>query len=84
MVQYRVEVKDIKSLHQRIVEIDGTIKRFSIRSKLSESTLFRILKVGRLSYYAASQLADELNVDFKELFTVVNFKEKQKGDMTNE
>lgn len=72
MVQFRVQVRDIKSLHQRIVESDGTIKRFSIRSKLSESTLFRILKVGRLSYYAAHQLAKELNAEFTDLFTVEN------------
>jgi AraC-like DNA-binding protein len=75
VVTYRVQVKDPRYLHSLIIEKYGSIKQLSIDSKMSESTLHRILKSGRLSYYAASRLGQMLDANFTDLFEIINVKE---------
>lgn len=75
MVTYRVQVKNPRYLHSLIIAKYGTLKKFSLDTTMSESTIHRILKSGRLSYYAANRLGQILNVNFSEVFEIVNVKE---------
>ena len=75
MVTYRVQVKNPTNLHALILEKYGTIKKFCIDTKMSESTLHRILKTRRLSYYAASRLGQALDANFIDLFEIINVKD---------
>jgi hypothetical protein len=75
MVTYRVQVKDPRYLHSLIIAKYGTLKKFSLDTQMSESTIHRILKSGRLSYYAANRLGQIFNVNFSDLFEMVNVKE---------
>jgi hypothetical protein len=75
MVTYRVQLKNPRYVQSLIIAKYGTLKQFSIETRLAESTLHRILKTGKISYYAASRIGMLLDVKFNELFEIQNIRE---------
>lgn len=75
MVTYRVRVNKPRYLQGLIIEKYGTLKQFCIESRISESTIHRVIKTQRISYYAASRISMLLDVPFNEMFEIINLKE---------
>jgi hypothetical protein len=74
MVTYRVQVKNPRYVQSLILAKYGTLKQFCIESRISESTIHRILKTQKISYYAAGRIGMLLDVGFNELFKIINLK----------
>ncbi len=74
VVTYRVQVKNPHTLQTLIVAKYGSIKQFCLETGMSESTVHRILKTRKISYYAASRIGSVLDMGFTELFEIIHVK----------
>ena len=68
----RIKVKDTNELHQLILSNYGTLKYFAEETGLSESTVHRIIKTGKVSPHAANTImrADLGVREFSTLFEI--------------